>query len=237
MASAGRILIMPKGDYDPSVTYETLDLVHYNSTAWLAKKVVVGVEPSDANSEYWFKFAVINSQEYLSTAGGQLRGQLGVGGGKGVINGNDYGALLQSFVDENNYRSIRIDNPSQASTPENWLKLVDCVDGVIAQYKVLGEHNYTKVIKDYLVKKTIAIGSKEKPLVISAGESTGENVDIALDGYIPIAVSGFKLNSDVSFMMSIYISGSSLYYRVKNDSSNEVSLQSADVYILYKKDA
>ena len=237
MASAGRILIMPKGDYDSSVTYEKLDLVHYNGTAWLARKTVLGIEPSDANSQYWFKFAVINTQDYLSTAGGKLRGMLGVGGGKGVINGNDYGAVLQSFVDDNNYRGIRIDNPSQATDNENWLKLVDCVNGVIKQYKIFGEHNYTKMMKDYLVKKTIAIGSKEKPLVIPAGESIGENVSIALDGYIPIAVSGFKLNSDVAFMMSIYISGSSLYYRVKNDSSNEVSLQSADVYILYKKDA
>lgn len=237
MASAGRILIMPKGDWNAETEYEMLDLVHYNGTAWLAIKSVVSVEPSDANSEYWFKFGVINSQDYLSTKGGKLSGQLGVGGGKCVINGNDYGAVLQSFIDEDNYRSMRIDNPSQASTPENWLKLVDCVNGAVSQYKILGEHNYAKVMSNYLVKKTIAIGSKENPLVISAGESNGANVDIALDGYIPIAVSGFKLNSDVSFMMSIYISGSSLYYRVKNDSSNDVSLQSADVYILYKKDA
>ena len=53
MASAGRILIIPKGNYDSSVTYEMLDLVYHNGTSWLAKKTVVGVEPSEANSEYW----------------------------------------------------------------------------------------------------------------------------------------------------------------------------------------
>ena len=53
MASAGRILIMPKGAYDASVTYEMLDLVSHNGRAWIAKKTVTGVEPSDANSEYW----------------------------------------------------------------------------------------------------------------------------------------------------------------------------------------
>ena len=53
MASAGRILIMPKGDYKAETQYEMLDLVKHNGASWLAKKDVVGVEPSEANSEYW----------------------------------------------------------------------------------------------------------------------------------------------------------------------------------------
>ena len=55
MASAGRILIMPKGEWNAETTYESLDLVFYGGTSWLAKKNVTGIEPSDANSEYWFK--------------------------------------------------------------------------------------------------------------------------------------------------------------------------------------
>lgn len=55
MASAGRILILPKGDYDSTKEYEMLDLVFNGGTSWLAKKTSVGVEPSDANTEYWFK--------------------------------------------------------------------------------------------------------------------------------------------------------------------------------------
>lgn len=53
MASAGRILIMPKGEYNSSTTYEMLDLVKHNGKSWLAKKTSVGIEPSVANSEYW----------------------------------------------------------------------------------------------------------------------------------------------------------------------------------------
>ena len=53
MTSAGRILIMPKGDYDSSVTYEMLDLVKHNGSSWLAKKEVTGIEPTVENSEYW----------------------------------------------------------------------------------------------------------------------------------------------------------------------------------------
>ncbi len=55
MASAGRILIMPKGNYNPSVTYEMLDLVFNGGASWIAKKTVTGIEPSEASAEYWMK--------------------------------------------------------------------------------------------------------------------------------------------------------------------------------------
>lgn len=55
MASAGRILIMPKGNYNSSATYEMLDLVFHNGTSWVAKKTAIGIEPSDANNEFWHK--------------------------------------------------------------------------------------------------------------------------------------------------------------------------------------
>lgn len=53
MITAGRILIMPKGAYSADETYEMLDLVSHNGISWLAKKTSVGIEPSDANEEYW----------------------------------------------------------------------------------------------------------------------------------------------------------------------------------------
>ena len=54
MTSAGKILIMPKGDYDSTKTYEILDLVKHGGTSWLAKKSVpVGIAPTNENVEYW----------------------------------------------------------------------------------------------------------------------------------------------------------------------------------------
>ena len=53
MTTAGRILIMPKGDYDSTITYEMLDLVKHNGTSWLAKKESTGIEPTIENAEYW----------------------------------------------------------------------------------------------------------------------------------------------------------------------------------------
>ena len=52
---AGRILIIPKGDYDANASYTMLDLVSYNGSSWLARKDATGIEPSEANSEYWQK--------------------------------------------------------------------------------------------------------------------------------------------------------------------------------------
>lgn len=55
MASAGRILIMPKGDWNAETTYEMLDLVFHSGASWVAKKNVVGIAPSDASVEHWMK--------------------------------------------------------------------------------------------------------------------------------------------------------------------------------------
>ena len=55
MASAGRILILPKGNWDADTEYEMLDLVFNAEASWVAKKNVVGVEPTEANEEYWMK--------------------------------------------------------------------------------------------------------------------------------------------------------------------------------------
>ena len=54
MAIAGRVLIVPKGDYAEATVYNQLDLVTYNSKPWLCKKNnTVGKEPSAENSAYW----------------------------------------------------------------------------------------------------------------------------------------------------------------------------------------
>lgn len=53
MATAGRILIIPKGDYNASTTYEMLDLVSHGGSSWLAKKTCVGITPGNDTTEYW----------------------------------------------------------------------------------------------------------------------------------------------------------------------------------------
>lgn len=62
MSSAGRILIIPKGEYNENETYEMLDLVSYNGVSWIAKKTVVGIAPSDG--EYWHNMFNISGIEF-----------------------------------------------------------------------------------------------------------------------------------------------------------------------------
>ena len=78
MASAGRILIMPKGEYNAETEYEMLDMVHYNGTSWLAKQTAKGIEPSDANSEYWQNVFAMSPTDYLRVTGGTVTGDVNI---------------------------------------------------------------------------------------------------------------------------------------------------------------
>lgn len=57
MANAGRVAIVPKGDWNANVEYERLNAVAYNNTLYLAKKAVpIGTMPTD--TEYYMKCIV-----------------------------------------------------------------------------------------------------------------------------------------------------------------------------------
>lgn len=57
MAIAGRVAIVPKGDWSANATYKRLDAVTYNNTLYFAKKEVpAGTVTS--NTEYWSKSIV-----------------------------------------------------------------------------------------------------------------------------------------------------------------------------------
>lgn len=51
MAIAGRVAIVPKGEYSNTTSYEHLDLVTYGGNAYVVKKDCMGVEPT--NTEYY----------------------------------------------------------------------------------------------------------------------------------------------------------------------------------------
>ena len=85
MATAGRILIMPKGPYDASVTYEMLDMVSHEGATWLAKKTSVGIVPSVSTADYWFKMVGVSETdleafrtEILAEVSGMISGAAGI---------------------------------------------------------------------------------------------------------------------------------------------------------------
>ena len=73
MQEAGRILLMPKGDYSASATYEMLDLVNHSGASWVCKKECTGQEPSDSNTEFWQRFGTaVDLSNYFPKSGGTL---------------------------------------------------------------------------------------------------------------------------------------------------------------------
>ena len=52
-ASAGRVLLIPKGDWNANTTYTGLDWVRHNGAAWVCKNTCTNIEPTFANTNYW----------------------------------------------------------------------------------------------------------------------------------------------------------------------------------------
>ena len=52
-ASAGRVLLIPKGDWNANTTYTGLDWVRHNGAAWVCKSTCTGVEPTLENADNW----------------------------------------------------------------------------------------------------------------------------------------------------------------------------------------
>ena len=52
-ASAGRVLLIPKGDWNADTTYTGLDWVRHNGAAWVCKNTCTNVEPTEENSDNW----------------------------------------------------------------------------------------------------------------------------------------------------------------------------------------
>lgn len=51
--SAGRVLLIPKGDWNAETTYTGLDCVRHNGATWVCKNTCTDIEPTEANSDNW----------------------------------------------------------------------------------------------------------------------------------------------------------------------------------------
>ena len=52
-ASAGRVLLIPKGDWNANTTYTGLDMVRHNGATWVCKNTCTNIEPTEANTDNW----------------------------------------------------------------------------------------------------------------------------------------------------------------------------------------
>ena len=156
MASAGRILIMPKGDYDASVTYEMLDLVSYNGKSWLAKKTTVGIEPSEANNEHWqdmFNITTESIGALSAKKGGTINGNVSIQTQWATLALKDESERMV-IIEKNpitgvlsimNYSNVDNQNnliltPETSEISES-LYLRNVVNGTGNVYQIFGQHN------------------------------------------------------------------------------------------------
>lgn len=64
MIKAGKVAIVPKGEYSPSVAYEKLNMVRYNNAIYIAKKNSIDILPTD--TEYWMLSMELEINEIIS---------------------------------------------------------------------------------------------------------------------------------------------------------------------------
>lgn len=111
MAIAGRVAIVPKGDWSADATYKRLDAVTYNNTLYFAKKgVPAGTATS--NTEYWSKSIV--------------------GGASAIATTEDVGVVKPDgksmSVDESGTLSINLDGTTiTLDEAKNVIKLADAL--------------------------------------------------------------------------------------------------------------
>lgn len=115
MAIAGRVAIVPKGDWSADATYKRLDAVTYNNTLYFAKKEVP-VGTATSNTEYWSKSIV--------------------GGASAIATTEDAGVVKPDgksmSVDESGTLSINLDGTTiTLDEAKNVIKLADTLKDAI----------------------------------------------------------------------------------------------------------
>lgn len=116
MVNAGRILIMPRGEWDALTSYNMLDLVTESGVAYLAKQTNVGQDPaSDTSMTYWQPF------------------------GSAVVPDNN-----TIVFDSNNKLAVNIDETTlQYDSHNSYIKVN--IDGVTLKYDAVNGYIYADV--------------------------------------------------------------------------------------------
>jgi hypothetical protein len=135
MISAGRVLLMPKGDYDSTTTYEMLDIVSYNGSSYIAKGTTTGNLPT--NTTYW----------QLSAYGGQASN---LAGNFAPLETTDYATrsyqVDEIFVDKDSQLvvatdAINIGDEIEIGSNCETTSIADLLDDIKDHYDALDQRN------------------------------------------------------------------------------------------------
>ena len=146
MAIAGKVMPRPRGDYDPAVVYDILDMVTHDNNLWISKvSTNVGNVPSEDDPYTWM----------LAVKGGLsvVDGVLTIEADKGsyeIQDSSGKNAFLKKNTDTETVEVGISDDPenvqqiavNSASTDINdAVKLERRTDGEFDAYRMYGEHN------------------------------------------------------------------------------------------------
>jgi len=168
MVNAGRILIMPKGEWDTLVSYNMLDLVTYSGVAYLAKQASTGVNPkTDPNKDaYWQVF------------------------GTSVVPDND-----TIIFDGNNNLAVNIDGTTiQYDSGTNFVKVA--IDGVSLKYDSTNGYIYADVVSSLAGLSDVNLTNIRNGQIIAYNSASQKfvNIDLPVGGGSKIKVTTSETN-------------------------------------------
>lgn len=182
MANAGRVAIVPKGEYNSATAYKRLDLVRYNNAVYVARKANTGVSPTKTDT--WMLCIQNVTQEQYDDL---ISGAVQVESAKEADNALKLENLTAKQVGESGARNL-IPYPYIGSTNSNIVNFKDNGDGTITA-TVNGTITTTETF--YLAKNyTIRAGNYVLSGCPSDGSWTSHHMRI-------VKTDGTNLGADV----------------------------------------
>ena len=210
MAIAGRVAIVPKGDWSADVTYKRLDAVTYNNTLYFAKKdVPAGTATS--NTEYWSKSIV---------------------GGVGAIAKPEEAGIVKPdgksmSVDESGTLSINLDGTTiTLDEAKNVIKLADtlkdAINGAFPAANVA--NNQITTVEGFALDARQANPNIDGSLAKQISDLNGSLNNVRLEKLIPNAVTNnngiVSTGIDIRYFSITSIIGDGTYYYLPSQYEN-----------------
>lgn len=228
MVIAGRVAIVPKGDWSANATYKRLDAVTYNNTLYFAKKEVpAGTATSD--TEYWSKSVV--------------------GGAGAIATTEDAGVVKPDgksmSVDESGTLSINLDGTTiTLDEAKNVIKLADALKDKIgsALQPESIVNNQVTTETGYALDARQANPNLDGTLAKQISDLNGRLNNIKRGGWLnPGTTASFNIDDNTSYLLFlnsagyVYASVMSTVYDfhntiIKNDFNNN------DIEVLFDRD-
>lgn len=172
MKNAGRVMPLPRGEYDGTVTYNLLDFVTYNGSSYICKKESMGNTPAE-NSEFWQLMALKGSSGGAVTG---VKGSAETAYRQGNVNITKDNIGLNNVANERQYSALN-PQPSVAGSSGS------CTGNSATATKATQDGNGRNIVDTYATKTEVDALKKSvsdgKTLVANA--ITAKGVTTATD--------------------------------------------------------